>query len=177
MGVDKSQLQIQGETLGCRLARQLGAVTERVTVIGQAPIQGYEFVKDAEAYRGPLVALSQFKPMAQCVFVASCDIVLFDSRIVRVLQDQLERHPSVMAVVPWLSHKLQPLCAIYRNNAFGFISTVHAEGRDSMMAWLDSLWIERFEEDEIRNSHMDPECFLGADTPEAFQRLQGKIAD
>jgi len=171
MGTDKASLLIEGEPLGVRLARLLAEVTEKVTVLGNEPISGCEFLRDESAFAGPLVALSRFIPQAQTVFLASCDLPLFNPKVVAVLGERLGSHPSVMGVVPFIAHRLQPLVALYRAEAFGMISTLHAEGRESMNAWLDALWIEQMEEGELVDNGIDRKSLMGVDTPEALAEI------
>ena len=78
MGVDKAALTVGGMPLGEKIARELAKTCDRVTVLGKHPIPGLEFLADEGDYEGPLLALSRFKPTRQHVFVASCDLPLFD---------------------------------------------------------------------------------------------------
>lgn len=171
MGLDKASLIVDGEALGERTARLLSLVSEQVTVIGRHRIPGYPFIEDSAAYPGPLPALGSFSPEARLVFLSACDLPLFDASLVTFLADRLESHPSVMAVVPCVGRRLQPLAAIYRAEAFGMISTVRAEGRDSMMAWLEALWVERVEEDELQSAGIHPVSLTSADTADTLIAL------
>src|SRR5580692_6938300 len=83
MGDDKARIVIDGVPMGLRLVRSLLSLEIPVTVLGREPIEGAAFVPDADAYAGPLAALEIFVPSHQHVFIASCDLPRFDSRLVR----------------------------------------------------------------------------------------------
>ena len=170
MGTDKSRLLFDGEPLAARMVRLLSEVTEKVTVLGREPTPGSVFVEDKSTFAGPLVALAGFVPEARTVFLASCDLPHFDPKLVTFLVKRIESHPSIIAVVPSIDHHLQPLAALYRTEAFDMISTVHAEGRDSMMSWLETLWVERIEESELYAEGIDPTSLKSVDTPEAWAK-------
>ena len=82
MGEDKAALLVDGEPLGHRTARVLAEAGYPVTVLGAEPLEGHGFQRDASPHEGPLTALRRFKPTAEAVFVAACDMPVFDSRLV-----------------------------------------------------------------------------------------------
>lgn len=169
MGQDKAALLWQGVPLAEVLAQRLLSVVERVTVLGQSPVPACAFVRDAQAYLGPLTALSSFSPEAEFVFVLACDIPAFEQSLVTVLLERLQRHPSVHALVPDVDHHLQPLCALYRAEAFTMIATVTAEDRKSMMSWIEALWVETFSEEELIKCCLSAHCVRSVDTPEMME--------
>ncbi len=171
MGSDKSTLVVDGLPLGERTAQELARTSTRVTVLGQSPLPGHAFLADEGSFRGPLCALSRFVPHEPMVFVCSCDMPLFDARIVPVLESHICRHDSVSALVPVVDGETQPLCALYRAPAFLMIQTVLAEGRKSMRAWLDTLWVEEIDEAVLVAEGLKPHSYHNANTPEALSRL------
>lgn len=136
MGTDKAKLLVEGEPLGQRIARLL---TERgipVTVCGREPLAGYAFQEDEAELAGPLAAISLFEPTRELVFVASCDLVGFDSGVVDILADRIG---GKEAAVPTDGERLQPLCALYRSSAFRKAAELAAQGEVRVMAWLREL--------------------------------------
>ena len=168
MGQDKSQLTIQGEVLSERIARTLSNRVGRVTILGRKPISGFEFVADAGEYAGPLMALSRFRPKCDAVLVASCDLPLFDARLIDIFLSHLLSHD---AVLPEHDGKAQPLCALYKRSAWPLLEQTVAEGRKSVMAWIDRLSIRLVTQDEIRDAGVDPNSIRGVNTPEELQQL------
>lgn len=171
MGTDKAALVVDGEALACRTARLLKSVVGLVTVLGGEPIPGCAFLQDVSPYQGPLAALLSFSPRARTVFLCACDMPFFDPKIVDALAERMTIHEPDAAVVPIVAGRLQPLCALYRASAFSLMKTVCAEGQLSLMAWLDSLWVETVDESQILATGIDPLSLTSVNTPEEFQRL------
>lgn len=157
--------------MAVRTARLLSTVVESVTVLGREPIPGYGFLPDSQDFAGPLQALSCFKPCAEKVFVAACDYPLFDPVIVTACCEKIDRHPSIHAVVPMIEEHGQPLCAIFRREAFSMIPTVLAEGRKSINAWLDSLWVEWIDEPELVAAGVPLQSLKNANSPSELEAI------
>lgn len=165
MGEDKSLLIIDGRPQGERIAWELLRHDVPVTVLGQLPIYGCSFLKDEEEYAGPLGALSRFAPQADAVFVASCDLPLFDARIVSLLGDRIGDH---QAAVPEVNGYRQPLCALFRASSFEKLSDLDGQ---CAMGWLDALDTVVVPEEDIRTAGIDPNSAQGANTKEELKAL------
>ncbi|MGV3614830.1 MAG: molybdenum cofactor guanylyltransferase [Fimbriimonas sp.] len=163
MGQDKASLPIDGIPQAQRIVDELRAKGLPVTVLGRVPIEGAAFLADAEEFAGPAAALARFHPTADAVFVASCDLPLFDIRIVDLLLDHLGER---LAVAPIVDTWRQPLCALYRSTAFGSLTQVVAEGYRCPMRWLDRLDPVLLDEEALLAVGIDPRATLGANTPE-----------
>lgn len=171
MGSDKASILVGQDSIALRTARNLSNAVESVTILGRRALEGYGFLKDSEENGGPLRALSHFHPSAELVFVVACDYPKFDSSVVDACRDKIERHPSIHAVVPIVAEREQPLCAIYRRGAFSLIPTVLAESRCSMHSWLDSLWVEWFDETELLALGVPAFALASFNSPEELQRI------
>lgn len=168
MGADKSNLLIEGEPLGRRTARLLAQAGCSVTVLGQAPIEGFRFLADESAFEGALMALARFQPTEVNVFVAACDMPRFDARIVDVLQEFLGDSD---AAVPILQGQLQPTCALYSANAWSAIPKLTNQGKRSLMAWVDSLSVRKVDENELQSLGLHPTDYRNANTRDEFQNI------
>lgn len=170
MGSDKARLVVDGTPLAVRIAVQICASGVPLTVLGNEPIAGHSFVADAEQYAGPLVALSRFGPSQDHVFVASCDLVRFDARLIDLLASRIGKHD---AAIPMVGSRVQPLCALYHRRCWDSINELVAKAGKSMMAWIDRLDVQHVDEQSFAGVHLDPKCALGANTPEEFARAIG----
>lgn len=168
MGEEKARLLVDAEPVAVRTARKLADHCGQVTVLGRHPLPNCAFLEDQEEFAGPLAALSYFQPVAEVVFVASCDMPRFDSEIVRLLHSLLG---DVHAVVPRVGGRLQPLSAVYSTQAWAVQRRVIAEGGRSMFGWIESLDCRFVDEDEISASGINPASIKGANTPEEWARL------
>jgi molybdopterin-guanine dinucleotide biosynthesis protein A len=170
MGSDKSRLMVGGEPIAIRTARLLSEHCSRVTVLGRFPVAGHGFLEDQEDFAGPLNALARFIPNADTVFVASCDMPLFDGRMVPFLISHLESREAVM---PFAEGHLQPLCAVYSADAWNVLARVLAEGQRSIKAWLERLQIQTVDPEEFARVGIDPRAYRGANSPEELESLLG----
>jgi len=168
MGQDKASLLVDGVPLAERIVSSLLRAGVPVTVLGRSPIEGAAFLPDAEDFSGPLSALARFKPSAGTVFLTSCDVPLFDVELVGVLARQLNESE---AVTPVIEGYRQPLSALYRASAFDRLPALIAQGKRSMMAWLDSLDVDEIDEAGIVRAGLDPRCLASANTPEELAWL------
>lgn len=170
MGADKAHLMVDGTPLATRIATQISAASIPLTVLGNKPIPGFDFLADAEEYAGPLLALARFVPTMGAVFVASCDLVRFDSRLIDLLASRIGEHD---AAIPLIGDRAQPLCALYHRRCWDSLVGLVAKGRRSMMAWVDQLDVQHIDESAFAGAQIDPSSVLGANTPEEFARAIG----
>lgn len=170
MGADKSRLLIDGVPQARRIADALMAAGLPVSVLGREPLQGCRLVPDREELAGPVAALANLEPSAELVFVCSCDLPLFDGRIVGVLREKLGDHE---AAVPVVAGWRQPLCALYRRQAWDRLGQVEATGRGCAMRWLDFLDVVLVSEEELWAAGVDPRAAQGANTRKELEAMLG----
>ena len=161
MGADKASLLVQGEPQAARIVRLLAEKGIATTTLGREPVIGASFLPDEEEFAGPVSALRRFRPTADLVFVASCDLPRFDPRLVDTLTERLG---EADAAVPFVCGFRQPLCALYRGSLFSRIG----EG-DCAMSLLEGLNVRLVDDEELRSSGIDPLSTQGANTPEELQ--------
>jgi len=168
MGVDKANMLVQGVPQAQRVADSLADAGVRVTVLGREPVPGHGFLQDEEEFGGPLSALSRFNPTADAVFVCSCDMPLFDARIVSALAMVIQDND---VAVPEVNGHRQPLCALYKSTAFSVIHRILLQERASMMRWLEALQPVFISQGELAAAGIDPLCAQSANTPEQFDEM------
>lgn len=164
MGAPKAELLVEGMPVSHRIVRELSKVVAKITVLGKSPLEGCEFLADAEEFEGPLVALSRFRPSAEFVFVSSCDLPLFDGRLVGEL---LGRMGEEDAVIPEYGGRLQPLCALYRARVFGAVHDLTSMGERRMTVWLDRISVQEVAQSSLTFS----KAVASANTPEEWADL------
>ena len=168
MGEDKAAILVDGVPQALRIAKAISFMGIPITVLGRNPIDGHGFLPDAEEFAGPLAALARFTPQADAVFVCSCDLPLFDARIIEVLAANTT---GAFAAVPKVNGFRQPLCALYRKEAFAEIDAVLDQDGACPMRWLDSLEHVIVTEEELNAAGINPQCAQGANTQEEFQKM------
>jgi molybdopterin-guanine dinucleotide biosynthesis protein A len=168
MGTDKGSIPVDGIPQGVRIANALRTLGIPVTILGRKPIDGHMFLPDDEEFAGPLSALSKFSPRADAVFVCSCDLPLFDARIIDVLVKALANNA---ASVPRINGYRQPLCALYRASAFDRIPDLLAQDGACAMRWIDGLTHVVVSEEMLFAAGLSPECAQGANTREELDAM------
>ena len=171
MGHDKASLLVDGTTLAERTAGELLGAGYGVTVLGQKQIQGCSFLADEEEYQGPLIALARFSPTKPWVFVASCDMPLFDSRVVALLR---EKALTSQAVVLEIAGHLQPLCSLYASSIFGLMREAVKDDERSIMRLIKSIDCQVLSEKDLADAGISPLSVTGVNTPEELQQLLSK---
>ena len=167
MGTDKSQIPIDGVPMAQRIIQSLTTVGLKVTVLGRHPIDGVHFQRDLDEFGGPLAALAAYQPKTEFVFVASCDLPLFDARVVSRLTSKIGESE---VAIPIIGDRPQPLCAVYRASTFIKLTEVFAQGERRIMTWLDRLnKVELFEFDLLEVG-ISPMSVLGVNTKSEFER-------
>ncbi|MBS1705165.1 MAG: NTP transferase domain-containing protein [Armatimonadetes bacterium] len=165
MGTDKASLDAGNGPLGPVLARGLSEANWPVTVLGRDPISGFDFLQDEGDFQGPIVALKKFQPARDLVFVLSCDVPLFDPKTP-------DKFLSILgegeAVIPSISGKLQPLCALYRSSAW---SHLRNSGLSRVMEWIDCLQARIATETTLVERGIDPRSVMGVNTREDLRIL------
>lgn len=170
MGEDKASILIEGEVLSHRIARGLLEQCNRVTTVGlePLPLPNVDFVRDQEEYQGPLVALSLVVPSEKFVFVASCDLIRFDSGVVGYLASRIGDAKAAMVMHDGFP---QPLCALYQSESFKTITDAVASGERKLIRWASNLDPVFVSQDDLKAAGLDPRCFMGANTPEELNEL------
>ncbi len=158
MGEDKAKLLIDGVPQAKRIADSLLAAGIPVTTLGREPVEGCAFLADAAEFAGPLAALARFKPTAEAVFVASCDLPRFNARLVDFLASVLGDSD---AAIPFVNGFRQPLCALYRASAFDRLDRLNDA---CTMAWVDALACAIVTEEDLRTGGIHPLSTQGANT-------------
>jgi molybdenum cofactor guanylyltransferase len=167
MGTDKASLIVGNEPLAQRLARQLLDNGWKPTVLGRSGLEGYAFLPDREPNAGPLAALRGFSPTSDLIFVLSCDVPLFDPILCEVLANLIGAKD---AAIPMIQGKIQPLCALYRKEAWQKLVEVPSNRIFDWVETLDSLIVS---EGEFHKLGADPVWCAGANTPQEFRSLTG----
>ena len=168
MGRDKAKLEVDGRPLAETVASRILSAGIPVTVLGPDLIPGCSLQQDATPHAGPLVALSCFCPRAEYVFVCSCDLPLFDGRLIEVLADLIE---DMDAAIPLSQGRPQPLCALYRAGVLSGLREWLQHGSRRVMEWIETLSCTKVSEERLERRGISRYSVLSANTPEELALL------
>jgi molybdopterin-guanine dinucleotide biosynthesis protein A len=155
MGRDKAAIVLAGETLLERTVGLLAGVFPDVLVVGRpaderTPGVPARFLPDEEPGLGPLggIATALAASGTRWVFVAACDMPFLGAGLVERLWAMVARETSLVAAVPTVGERVEPLAAFYSKDALGPAREALAAGELSAAAFAWSLDPASLEVDE-----------------------------
>lgn len=168
MGLDKANLVVKGEPLGLRIVRLLSGAAVQTTVLGRPVPGAAAHIPDKPGNAGPLAALSLFQPKASRVFIISCDVPLFDPRLLAFFDGLMRQR---QAVVPKIEGKPQPFCALYKAECFSVARAVVDTGDQRALSWLRRLDVLSVDANKLQEGGLECRFCQGANTPDEFKAL------
>jgi FdhD protein len=173
MGVDKTLLPVDGESLLLRVVEAVGTVCAHTIVVTNRP----EAVADAGlgpdvavltdevAYQGPLGGLVTALKDApdEWVLAVAADMPWLRPEVVRALWDARE---GAQIVVPLTEKGPEPLLALYHRDCLPVARRVLTSGRRRLVAMFPDLRVTEVPVEDLR--HADPELasLFNVNTPE-----------
>lgn len=154
MGRDKALLEIDGEKLIVRVARQLRPHVDELLISADNAaayaFTGYPVVPDREIDQGPLCALATCLQHArhERLLITSCDVPDLPPALIEALLSAADAEVEA-ALLRSADGRLQPLLACYRRSALPAIEAALAAGKRRADAFLEAitvrevLWKER----------------------------------
>lgn len=167
MGVDKAEVAISGRTLLDRVASALGAVADRVVVLGEER-QGYESWPDHAPGPGPLAGLATAlgRMTEDRALVVAVDNAFVSPETLR----QLASIESDLPVVPVDDEGVrQVTCAVFPKQIAGQ-AVEEAEAGGSIQTLLDRVSFLPVTPDLWGRWGEDGRSWYSVDTPEALKK-------
>lgn len=176
MGAPKAALKFGESTLLERVVAELSKSFAEVIVAaapeGQGDLAirdagGVKIIRDAIAFQGPLFALRPALEAAASdpVFVCSCDLPLLDASVASALFAMIGERD---AVIPEVSGRPQPLCAVYRKRCADAIGALLARGERRLTALARAIDARTVAESELRAIDPELRSFFNLNTPEDY---------
>lgn len=180
MGQDKGALPFGPATLLDLALRHMAEVADVIAVSLSAgadtprpappPRVPVRWVRDAEAYRGPLFGLLHgFRALAgaaERIAVMPVDMPFLDGRWLRRLLEGLADHPA--CALRWQGYT-NALTAAYRADALARLERLVAEGRQRPIALLEGVDALILEVEALWKPEDGPCPMLDTDTPEDYR--------
>ncbi len=168
MGTDKALMEVDGVPMAARVAAAIRAVgCEPLVLVGGdahgLATLGEELVVDEHPGEGPLGAVATTlrwaTGIAELVFITSCDLAHLGSASgdLRALV-RAAVHADDVDVVVARSHRIEPLCAVWRTAALAAVERMFASGERSMHAALSGL--------RVQEMPVDPRALRNINTPD-----------
>ncbi len=181
MGADKASLRFGDATLLDLALRHMAQVADEIAISFAAdgepptplhplPPMPVEWVRDNEAYRGPLFGLLHgFRELAghtERLVVMPVDMPFLNSAWLRRLLDGMEGHQA--CAFRWQGYT-NALTAAYRADLLPRLESLVAQGKQRPFALLDGLDAPILEVEALWPPSDGPSPMLDTDTPEDYR--------
>lgn len=172
MGTDKIFLEFSGTTLIQRACDLAQSVADTFSLVGPAeklspfgPV-----IPDIHPNQGPLGGLYSALSATQTDLnlILAVDLPLLTRDFLFNFRSLAEREP-LMAVVPRLRNRFQPLCAFYTNQVATEAERLLASGLNKVEALLEKVSLRVVEDNEIQRLGGSPKMFLNVNSPEDYE--------
>jgi molybdopterin-guanine dinucleotide biosynthesis protein A len=154
LGMDKSLLELDGQSLLARTVYKLTALSGDIIVVTNNP-ESYEhlalearFVPDEQPGAGALMGVYSGLKAAvhDSALTVACDMPFLN---VPLLHYQLLKRYGHDVVVPRLGNMLEPLHAVYSKRCLPFMAALLDQGRRQIIAFFGEVKVYHVDEHEI----------------------------
>ena len=166
MGQDKGSLPFGDETMLERITRILGAISDRVIVVGRRD-QNAITIHDAIEDQGPLagIAAGLASSTSDLNIVVACDMPLINPAVLQRLAALIDDNDACVAVV---DGHASALCGVYRSRIAKDAQALLDSGERRVMRLLDRIKTKRVDAAAFRDIDPDLRTFISVDTPEKY---------
>jgi molybdopterin-guanine dinucleotide biosynthesis protein A len=181
LGIDKSQLEVEGQPLIARTVQTLAALSDDLVVVTNEPARyrslnlAVRFVPDDKRGMGSLMGIYSGLKAARYghALAVACDMPFLSLPLLRYMVPLCEGND---VVIPRLDGLVEPLHSIYGKACLPFMAELLGQGRRKITAFFPQVRVRYVEESEL--AVFDPAylSFVNVNTPEdweAVQRLLG----
>lgn len=173
MGVDKTLLPVDGESLLVRVVEAVGSVCAHTVVVTNRPAQAADagvagnvpVLVDEVPYQGPLGGLVTALKDApdDWVLAVAADMPWLEPGIIRALW---EARDGAQVVVPLTAKGPEPLLALYHRDCLPVARRVLASGRRRLVAMFPELLVVTVPVDDLRSADPDLRSLVNVNTPD-----------
>lgn len=174
MGRDKSALVLGGVSVLERVGGSMVPLVARIRVIGDRVTEprGYVVQPDLRPGLGPLSGIHAALATAESstVLVVACDLPFVTTELLAGIIELME--DGTEAVVPRVSGRAVPVCALYRRACLDRLQARLDRGELKAQQFVASLATTYVDEDVL--ARLDPQgiCLKNINTPEDFEQAQ-----
>ena len=170
MGADKAFVLLDGRTLLARALELARSVTRDVRIVGD-PAKFAAFgaaVQDVFPDCGPLggIHAALRASTAELNLMLAVDLPFVSPALLEYLVKRARNSASAGVVVPHISGRWQPLCAVYRREFSDVAEAALQAGRFRIDALFDGARAQAVEEEELLGAGFSAEMFRNLNTPE-----------
>jgi molybdopterin-guanine dinucleotide biosynthesis protein A len=181
MGTDKAFLSFGGASLLDRALAVMGAVCDRVTIVGEpAKFARYESLRHGSVVAdffpgcGPLAGIhtALAHSNADLNLMLAVDMPFVSSDLLAFLFTVAENNDASITV-PRAGKGLQPLCAVYRRDFSAAAEKALRAGNYKVDAAFSGVSVRVIEEGELAAAGFSEQSFFNVNTPQDYLAAEG----
>ncbi len=173
MPVLKAFIEIDGEVIIKRNLDQMKDLFRENLIITNQPgtyaFLGAPLLGDIYNTRGPMTGIvtALFNSFNPWIFVSACDMPFLSTPLIKYMASLRD---GCDAVVPVITGKQEPLCALYSKHLFSSMERALLDGKKSLRDFLNGKRVKYIKSSTIKT--MDPGglSFINLNTPQDIQR-------
>jgi molybdopterin-guanine dinucleotide biosynthesis protein A len=177
LGIDKSLLEIEGQTLIARAVHRLAALSDDLIVVTNEPVRyrslalGVRFVPDDRRGMGALMGVYSGLKAARHghALAVACDMPFLSLPLLRYMVPLSEGSD---VVIPRLNGLVEPLHSIYSKACLPFMAELLDQGRRRITAFFPQVRVRYVEEQELAAFDPSTLSFVNVNTPEDWETVQ-----
>jgi molybdopterin-guanine dinucleotide biosynthesis protein A len=177
MGEDKAFVNFGGQTLLQRALTAMGAVCDRVAIVGEpTKFENYALaVADIFAECGPLggIHAALRHSSAELNLMLAVDMPFVSSELLAFLLKAAEGNAATITV-PRVGNGFQPLCAVYRRDFASVAEQALRAGKYKIDAAFSGVSVRVIEEVELAVAGFSEQSFFNLNTPQDRRAAEGR---
>jgi molybdenum cofactor guanylyltransferase len=177
MGEDKVFLDFGGQTLLHRALTAMGAVCERVTIVGEPEkfAQYGSVVADIFPGCGPLAGIhaALVHSLVELNLMLAVDMPFVSGELLAFLFAAAEKHDAIITV-PRSGKGLQPLCAVYRRDFSAVAEQALRAGKYKIDAAFSGVSVRVIEAAELAAAGFSEQSFFNVNTTQDRRAIEGQ---
>jgi molybdenum cofactor guanylyltransferase len=179
MGENKAFLMLEGRTLIDYAINQARSVADDIFIVGPKPLYSAfgRIVPDQHPDCGPLggIHAALERSRTQLSLVLALDTPFITDEFLKYLIAAAKKTQAIVTV-PRVGGRLQPLCAVYRNEFSVIADIAIRQGQLKVDKLFNPETTLVLEEDVLRAAGFDPAIFDNLNSKEDFDRATKQLA-
>src|SRR5262245_15826597 len=178
MGEDKAWLELGGRAMIEHVIAALAPVTKKMAIIANTPAYqhlGFPVFADLNPGIGPLEAIRTALSNAQTrhVILVACDMPFVTPDLFKLMASIRGDHCATVPV--GADEKLEPLCAIYCQNALSPATNLIREGERKVSLLFDRVSTRRVAFDELSHLNGAELFFENVNTQQDYELARNRL--
>ena len=175
-GINKAFISINGKTVIERIYEVLSSLFEEIILVTNDPVKYVKWnlnvVTDLFPTRSSLTGIHAglFFSNNPYAFFTACDTPFLKKELIKTVLEGIA--PDVDIIIPEVSARPEPLCAIYSKKCFKLVESQLINGEFKIQKLLKKIRVKKIPEKILRKNDHDLSSFININTPDDLAEAQ-----